>query len=547
MDRRKRSRSQPKPPDATAVLDAFHEPLFDTSFLPEPLLVFGDGRREPDPKTGLALHKPYDLATPGRRLTIRLGIIGTGPMIDAAHGWIDRCTREVLPMIYRKRDGVLGTEPVDSLASPQFPGLAQAFSAEFVVGENMTAELTSVEVADVLRHSYFEQRVTRLVQIITAKTRVLAEGMHQPDVIIIALPTEIRKKCTIPSHNRTRGKPRWTLAHALRETLTEEKASGQSTLFELSESEATKLEELEETENEIDQEHGVFHHALKAAAMQFGVPVQLAWQTTLEGSPSIEDNATRAWNFWTGVYYKAGGIPWRVQGLSNGTCYVGVAFYRDRREDTLRTSVAQAFSDRGEGIVLRSEPFEWSDSEQGRTPHLPRDVAYSLTKAVVEAYRDVHGALPARVVVHKWQRYYADERAGFEDALSESKVSSSDLVAFGDRGIRFFRLGAEPVLRGTLVQLSAGNALLYTRGYVPFLSTYPGMRVPRPLEVVEHFGSSSLRKICEEILALTKMDWNSAAFAQKEPITTAFSEDVGHILAELPPGAKPRTLYRFYM
>jgi hypothetical protein len=32
-----------------------------------------------------------------------------------------------------------------------------------------------------------------------------------------------------------------------------------------------------------------------------------------------------------------------------------------------------------------------------------------------------------------------------------------------------------------------------------------------------------------------------------EPITTAFSEDVGHILAELPIGAEPRPQYRFYM
>ena len=37
------------------------------------------------------------------------------------------------------------------------------------------------------------------------------------------------------------------------------------------------------------------------------------------------------------------------------------------------------------------------------------------------------------------------------------------------------------------------------------------------------------------------------AFAAKEPITTAFSEDVGQVLAELPAGAVPRPQYRFYM
>ena len=65
--------------------------------------------------------------------------------------------------------------------------------------------------------------------------------------------------------------------------------------------------------------------------MVHGIPVQLAWQVTLEGGPTVEDDATRAWNFWTGVYYKSGGVPWRVTGLERGTCYVGVAFYRDKR------------------------------------------------------------------------------------------------------------------------------------------------------------------------------------------------------------------------
>jgi hypothetical protein len=56
-----------------------------------------------------------------------------------------------------------------------------------------------------------------------------------------------------------------------------------------------------------------------------------------------------------------------------------------------------------------------------------------------------------------------------------------------------------------------------------------------------------MKKLCEEILALTKMDWNSAVYAVRDPITTAFSEDVGQILAEMPEGVQPRPVYRFYM
>ena len=56
-----------------------------------------------------------------------------------------------------------------------------------------------------------------------------------------------------------------------------------------------------------------------------------------------------------------------------------------------------------------------------------------------------------------------------------------------------------------------------------------------------------MTQIAQEILALTKLDWNTTMFAGKEPITTAFSEDVGEILRELPVNMQPRTSYRFYM
>ena len=210
--------------------------------------------------------------------------------------------------------------------------------------------------------------------------------------------------------------------------------------------------------------------------------------------------------------------------------------------------MAQTFSDQGEGIVLRSEPFNWDTSRQSKTPHLPKEVASDLMRRVISSYEGVHHQPPSRIVVHKWQRYALEEREGFIEAITEATgVHSYDLVAFGSRGIRFFRAGQEPPLRGTLVTLAPQNVVLFTRGYVPYLGSYPGMRTPRPIEVVEHFGSSPMKKLCEEILALTKMDWNSATFAGKDPITTAFSKDVGEILAEIPPSVTPKTTYRFYM
>ena len=122
-----------------------------------------------------------------------------------------------------------------------------------------------------------------------------------------------------------------------------------------------------------------------------------------------------------------------------------------------------------------------------------------------------------------------------------------DLVTLEKRGIQFFRYGSYPPLRGTWVKFDERDFLLYTRGYIPFLRTYPGMRVPQPLELLEHHGDTAPDELLTEIMALTKMNWNSADFACEEPMTLAFARKVGEILSELPPGATPQSEYRFYM
>jgi hypothetical protein len=84
--------------------------------------------------------------------------------------------------------------------------------------------------------------------------------------------------------------------------------------------------------------------------------------------------------------------------------------------------------------------------------------------------------MPSHVVVHKTPRYWPEELQGFEAALREIRLY--DLLALERRGIRFLRLGHEPPIRGTMIQLGRRDFLLYTTGYVPFLRVYPGMRVP---------------------------------------------------------------------
>ena len=72
--------------------------------------------------------------------------------------------------------------------------------------------------------------------------------------------------------------------------------------------------------------------------------------------------------------------------------------------------------------------------------------------------------------------------------------------------------------------------------------------VPSPLELTDHVGDTHHSQIMREILALTKMTWNSARMYGLMPITLRFSRLVGDILREFPIGeGDPSPKYKYYM
>jgi hypothetical protein len=81
---------------------------------------------------------------------------------------------------------------------------------------------------------------------------------------------------------------------------------------------------------------------------------------------------------------------------------------------------------------------------------------------------------------------------------------------------------------------------LYPTGTIPELGYYPHAHVPAPLRIVRHAGDSPPDRILSDVLLLTKMNWNSARYAEREPITTKFADEVGEVLKEVSPTANPR-------
>jgi len=261
-----------------------------------------------------------------------------------------------------------------------------------------------------------------------------------------------------------------------------------------------------------------------------------------------QDDATKAWNFCTAIYYKASRtVPWRLPTNPNrpSVCYVGIGFYRSRDRRILHSSLAQVFDELGNSVILRGTPVGLD--KQDRKPHLTMEQAHDLLMQALREYEIALNTPPGRLVVHKSSNYTEAELEGFRQAANEMRVRTMDFTSILDTNMRLIRDGSYPPYRGTGIKLDDNNHILYTRGSVEYYRTYTGMYPPQPLDVRVVDADESADTICAEILSLTKMNWNNTQFDGKYPITLACARKVGQIMKYLEAGDVPQISYSFYM
>ncbi len=509
---------------------------FQGFHIDEPDLVFGFKGEDQDPRLGLKRYGPYfSPEEPGPSPTqVRVGVIGSGETITLARQLLDLLRSEV-----RSGDS-------NRWLHPDFPGFSfeTRIGSEIVNADRWNAPLTQTEIDEVVRVVDVNKRIAAASDLFLERVRAITLEDDPPHVIICTLPWVVEEYCGISKYTRGAKRPRFT---PLEKTLARLKEQDQHFLSEWGVEAAAPEVQEGDLVGDFD-----LHDSLKGKAMGVGMPVQLLRESTaraiLEYPNSTftirERPSDFAWNFSMGLYYKALGRPWRLAKLVPGTCYVGISFYRNRRDPrgNIETSMAQIFTHSGEGFVLRGSDVVVDEAT--KEPHLSERESEALMRDVVSKYTLKVGTLPARVAIHKSSGFSDAEKAGFRGAIGNG---AADFIALRRRSpIRFLRVGEYPVLRGTVIMLTSREYLLYTGGYTPRLRTYPGHRIPKPLHIV-HEGDSDARQVCTEILGLTKLNWNTTRFSTYLPITLEFADRVGGILSELPEGSPVQDHYRYYM
>jgi hypothetical protein len=486
-------------------------------YLEEPELEFGGGKHV-DIRFGITNYGPLDVVSPLAPNRINLGIVGSNQSVEQVRAWFDRCRKEIPAKSSKSDPGKPNKQP--NLFT-RFPGFnpETGFRSTLVMQDALCRGISESRITEIGRLPSRNDRIARAVDLFIAEIQHLAQNTDAK-VIVCAVPVQ---------------------------------------LLEVMEPAGTDDEEGDEATASISGPDADFHDKLKAHAMQqYCMPIQIVLPPTYGGPTKrrnhssrrireLQDEATRAWNIHTAIYYKARGVPWRLprEATELTVCYVGVSFYRSLDQGALLTSVAQVFNERGEGVVVRGGSA--SVSKQDLQPHLPQERAYELLKEAFARYRDEHRTQPARVVVHKSSRFDSDEKRGFEAALREGSISSHDLLWISQSDTKLYRAGKYPPLRGTVLRLDDREMVLYTRGSVDFFETYPGRYVPTPLRIRSESTEQTQRFLANEILALSKMNWNNTQFDGAEPVTLQASRKCSNILRYCSAGRAIEPRYSFYM
>lgn len=505
-------------------------------YISEAPLYFSKGTQDIDPKRGLEINGPSDKIADNVQ-TIRVGIVSTAEGIQAVTDWCNFIN-----------DHSIKSSLEQMFTSQTFPGFTKVFHSKLVVSADYNERISMREAELLTEITNPNLRIKRAADLYASKVENICRRVTVPDIIICHESTDVERKIGlgVASQKREFGvlrKEERVLASKIRE-----KVETHDILAPLD----------EDTQNLLDMAvNQDFRKNLKAKCLQFDTPTQIltdsALITMVEASPPAgprrrQDPASVAWNLSVALYYKANHFPWRVGNLRKDACYVGIAFYYDQTtsERSMFASLAQVFTDTGEGMVVRGDSFKWDVEVQG-SPHLSRESANELLVKAIEVYKKHHNDQPPnRIVVHKSSMFTDDERSGFKSACGE--VPNYDFLSLSDgRDALFFRYGEQPIIRGTLIQLARESNLVYTNGYVPYLRQYKGPRIPRPLEITQHFGDSTTDELARELIALTRLNWNTADYCCSMPITLEFAHRVGGILGKVPKDAKVQEQYRFYM
>ena len=297
----------------------------------------------------------------------------------------------------------------------------------------------------------------------------------------------------------------------------------------------------------FDEENESFdlHDYVKAYCAEKGVATQFVRQDTINSTLQCQIN----WWLSLSYYVKSLRTPWTLDNLDKGTAFAGIGYsVSNKKSDKggIVLGCSHIYNSGGQGLKYKLSKVEdqlyWDKQDR---PHLSYNDAFRFGLSIKELFFNAMDELPKRVVVHKRNYFTQEEINGLKDSLLSNGVTNIDLIEinFAD-DIRFLAtniVAGMPqadnyaVPRGTCISFDEYSAFLWTHGIVPSVMNQArryylgGKYIPGPLKITKHYGESNIGTIANEILGLTKMNWNSFDLYSQLPATLNSSNEIARI------------------
>ncbi len=297
----------------------------------------------------------------------------------------------------------------------------------------------------------------------------------------------------------------------------------------------SKMRELKNEKTYFD-----LHDSLKIYCAGKGIVTQIIEERSVHTN---NDMAKIIWGLSTAIYTKAVGKLWKPQIAKHDTAYIGLSYVQSIKDnEKISIGCSQLFDSEGNGMKLYLRPLKNPQIIQ-KNPYMRSDDACRLMSNLKKVYDE---SVPLhklnRIVIHKTTHFTKEEMDGI--AKGFAGVDNIELLQIQEfsawRAIRFNNDNVTPfpIQRGTVIPLDNDTFLVWTHGSVQHdelagknMNYYKnGRGIPSPLLIRRFMGKSTAEELVNEILMLTKMNWNSGDGLYKIlPVTLDFAKTLSRV------------------